>query len=128
MVAEDREVDPVEWDENPVVEVTGTDAMAGVLSGEVGKISAEQWPAMGSGFEQRQAEALADGGGDEVAAVCEPRLKIWRSSGGGGVASDDVELDGQPLFPGKFLPSVMHWLCLRIQWRAAHGEMAARRG
>ena len=72
VVAEHLEVDPVDGDEQAVVEVSGADAVAGVLRGEVGEVSAEQGLAVGDGFEKGHAESFGDGGGDEVGGVCDP--------------------------------------------------------
>ena len=125
VVAEDGEVDPVDGDEQPVVEVSGADAVAGVFRGEVGEVSSEQRLAVGGGFEKGQAESFGDGGGDEMGGVRDPRVESGGGSGGGGEALDNVELDGQLMASGEFPPVVVDGKRVGIERRAADGEPGA---
>ncbi len=83
------------------------DALTGEVVCDVGKVATEEGFAEGGGFEEGEAKAFGDRGGDDVGGVGSPGLVGGGVAFGGGDAVDDVKKNGELVFFGKMCPAVV---------------------
>ena len=76
-------------------------AVGGKIGGDGGEVSPDERLVEEGGVEEGEAEAFADGGGDDVRGLGKPVGE------GVGLVGDDVEVDGEVLFFGEMDPVVV---------------------
>ncbi len=125
---EDGEINPIEGDQDFLVEPAASEAVPGVCGSEIRNVPADERLAVGDGLEEGKAEAFLDGSGYEMSGTGDPRLEIRGGARPGGEVIDDIKLDGQALFSNELSPCLVDGKGGRIRRRPTDGEMAACRG
>ena len=121
-------VELVEGDGNAVVKASGADLVCAKVFCDFGKVATNEGLAVEERFEECEAKAFSDGGGDEVGGVGEPALIMaGRSFDGWGVIGD-VEKNRELVFLGKVLPMLIDGLPFGIHGGQGHREAGVGRG
>lgn len=115
-------VDLVKGDGDAVIEASGTDVVLAKVVGDVGQVATDEGLAVENGFEEGEAKAFRDGGGDEVSGVGEPALVVVGGSFEGGDFAGDVEEHREFVLAREVLPSLVDALPLWILGSQREGE------